>query len=236
MYHLQRSCGFASEREDFSKAVDAGSYVNVDGSLRPSRDREHTNQLFARCGRRVGKSSANADRTFPQTSLDTFDYFANLRRRRLAICSAIDGHPVTGVSHHRHSDLDVADADAVVDSLTRAPLAIPSVNIRRSQLELQRRRHSIKRLHPISLVRRSVRMHVNEPGCDDEAARIDCLTSFYRLRRDSDDSSVIQRDVPDRIEIRFRVDNASAEYDAVVGDHPTGARKRRQTGLGRSSR
>src|SRR2546423_5009975 len=75
MYHLQRSSGFASEREDFSKSVDAWSYVNVYGSLRPSRDRKHTNQLFARCGWRVGKTSANADSTFTQTRLPTITNF-----------------------------------------------------------------------------------------------------------------------------------------------------------------
>ena len=68
--------------------------------------------------------------------------------------------------HHRHPDFDVADAHSIVDSLTRTSLAVPRIDIRRPELQLEGCRHAVQRLEPISLGRRSVRMKIDEAGCD----------------------------------------------------------------------
>ena len=145
--------------------------------------------------------------------------------------------------HHRHPDFDVADADAVVDALAGAALAVPGVDVRRSQLELERRRHTVQRSEPIGLGYGSVIVKVDEPRSHDEACRIDRVSAAYGLRRDDGDSSVEDPDIADRIELAGRIDDASAKNDTIVDRvrcgqavTPTCALNRRQAGLGTAIR
>src|SRR6266550_8016833 len=94
-----------------------------------------------------------------------------------------------------HPDLDVTDADAIVDSLPGTSLAVPRIDIGRTELELERCRHAVERLEPIRLGRRSMRVQVNEPRRDDEVARIDRVSATYGFRRDDGDSSIEEPDI-----------------------------------------
>ena len=137
----------------------------------------------------------------------------------------------------------MADADAVVDSLAGATLAVPGVDVRRSKLELERCRNAIQRSEPIRLGYGSVIVKVDEARSDDEACRIDRVSATYGLGRDDGDSSVEDPDVADRIELARRIDDASAKNDTIVDRvrcgqavAPTCALNRRQTGLCTASR
>ena len=118
--------------------------------------------------------------------------------------------------HHRHPHFDVADTDAVVDALAALSLAIPRSDVRRAQLELQRGRHAVQRIEPIGLVRLSVRVQVDEARGDDEASGVDRVSAAYRFARDDGDASALEPDIADRIEVSGRIDDATAENDAVV--------------------
>ena len=123
-----------------------------------------------------------------------FDFVDHLRRR-IAICAAVNRQERAGIFHHRHPHFDVTDAHAVVDSLAGTSFAIPRVDVRRAELELERCRHAVERLHPICLRRHSVRVNVNEAGRHDEAARVDRIAAAYCFFRDDGDSSVENADV-----------------------------------------
>src|SRR5260221_8892484 len=131
----------------------------------------------------------------------------------MAIGSVAHRHEGAGIVHHRHSDFDVTDAHAVVDSLAGAALAIPRVDVRRSELELECCRHAVERTEPIDLRRLSVIVQVDEARGDDKVVRVDDIPTAYGFGRDDSDLSIENPDVANRIEIRFRIDNASAEND-----------------------
>src|SRR5207248_8984693 len=138
---------------------------------------------------------ADVDRALAQTNLDAPGDLANLRGRCSTIGCVTHGHPGAGIVHHRHSDFDVADADAIVDALAGASLAIPGSDIRCSELELQRSRHAIQRIEPISLGRLPVSVDVDEAWCDDEPARVDGVSAAQGFGRDDGDSSVAKPDI-----------------------------------------
>src|SRR5207244_11359527 len=64
----------------------------------------------------------------------------------------------------------------------------------------------------------SVSMQVNEARGDDEAppACVDRVAAAYGVRRDDSDSSALEPDIADRIELGGRIHDASAENHAVV--------------------
>ena len=81
----------------------------------------------------------------------------------------------------------MANADTVVDSLAGAALAVPGIDVRRSELELERCRHAVQRSEPIRLRYCSVIVKVDEARSDDEARRIDRVSAAYGLSRDDGD-------------------------------------------------
>src|SRR5206468_7586025 len=107
---------------------------------------------------RVGKPCADSDRALTETNLDAFRDLGDLCWGRGAIGAVTHRHPGAGIVHHRHPDFDVADADAVVDTLAAISLTIPGSDVRRAKLELERCGHAVQRIEPICLGRLSVRV------------------------------------------------------------------------------
>src|SRR5260370_23114706 len=216
VHHMEWSIGFAGERKRFLKTGDARANVHVYWCFRLCGDTERGQQLISRCRQRVRKPCADADRALGETNLDAFGDLANLRRRRSAISSVAHRHHRAGILHYRHPDLDVADADAIVDSLAGTSLAVPGSDIRRAELELERRRHAVQRIEPICVARLSVSGKAHQARGDDEAARVDCVPAAYGLGRDDGASSAQQPDIADRIELGGRIHDLAAEYHPVV--------------------
>src|SRR5260370_2668124 len=216
VHHMQWSMCFVGERKRFLKTGDARANVHVYWCFRLCGDTERGQQLISRCRRRVRKPCADADRALGETNLDAFGDLANLRRRRSAISSVDHRHHRARIVHYRHPDLDVADADAIVDSLAGTSLAVPGSDIRRAELELERRRHAVQRIEPICLGRLSVSVKVDEARGDDEAARVDCVPAAYGLGRDDGDSPPHEAAIADRIELGGRIHDVAAENHAVV--------------------
>ena len=223
MHHVQGSTGLRSERQRLLEAVDARANVHVDRSLRLPGDAEQDEQLGACRGGRVRESGADVDRALAQAGVDASSDLINLVGRCRAIGAVAHRHDRTGIVHHRHSDFDMADADAVVDQLAGIALAIPGRDVGRPQLQLQCSRHAVERVEAVGLCRLSVGVQVDEPRGDDEAARIDRVPADDRVRRDDGDASVLEPDVPDGVEPRGGIHHAAAEDHAVVdgrrGDH-----------------
>src|SRR5689334_15266345 len=128
--------GFAGERQHLFEARDARANVDVDWCLRSCGDTEYGQQLISRCRRCIRESSADVDGAFTETDLNALRDLANLRGCRGAIGAVAHRHHGPGIVHHRHADLDVTDADAVVDPVAGAALAVPGGDIGRSELEL----------------------------------------------------------------------------------------------------
>jgi len=61
-----------------------------------------------------------------------------------------------------------------------------------------------------------VRVDVNEPGRDDQAARVDRIATAYFFLREDGDSSIQNSDVASCVEIRRGINNPSAEDHAIV--------------------
>jgi hypothetical protein len=139
-----------------------------------------------------------------------------MRGRSNAIRAIAHRHESAGIAHHRHPDFDMADADAVVDHLAGASLAVPGVDVGRTELELERSRHAVEGIEAICLGRLAVGVDVDEPRCDDEPPRIDRISAANLFGSDYGDSPVVERDIANRIEVRCRIDHASAENDVVV--------------------
>src|SRR6267143_2002451 len=133
---------------------------------------------------RVRKSRADVDRTLAQTSLDALRDLVNLGGRRGAIGSVAHRHPGARIVQHGHPDFDVADADAIVDALAGTALAVPGVDVRRAELELERRRHAVERVVAVGLGRLSVRVDINEAGRVDYASCVDRVMALDSVRRD----------------------------------------------------
>src|SRR5438874_10244072 len=131
--------GFVGERKGFFEARDSRTNMRVYWCFRHGGDAEHRQQLSSCCRLRVRKPCADADRALAETKLNALRDLADLRGRRSAIGAVAHRHPGAGIVHHGHPDFDMADADAIVDSLTPTSLAVPGKDVGRSELELERR-------------------------------------------------------------------------------------------------
>ena len=190
--------------------------MQVDRRLRSRSDPEHRQQLLSRGCRCVRESCADVDGALTETGFHALDDLVNLGRGCGAIGAIAHRPRSAGVVHDHHPDFDVADADTVIDPLAGGALAVPGSDIRRSELELQRRRHAVQRLEAVGLRRLAVRVQVDEARGDDKPPRIDRVPAGDRVRRDDGDPSVLEPDTADGIERRGRIHHASAENHAVV--------------------
>ncbi len=216
VHHVQCSTGFAGERKRFFETGDPGRDMHVDRGFGLCRDAEHREQLVARCRRRVRKPGADADRALLETIFQALRDLGDLRGRGSAIGSVAHRHPRAGIVHHRHPDLDVPDADAVVDALAGFALAVPGLDVRRADLELERGRDAVQRIEAIGLRVLSVRVQVDEARGDDQAPCVERVSALDRVRRDDGDAAAREPDISGPIEPGGGIHHMSAEDHAVV--------------------
>jgi hypothetical protein len=215
VHHLQWRIGFIYQRKLFGKTGNGGPAVQMHRCLRYCGQPEHCELFISRRSRRIWKSCADAHRALTQTNLHQFHDLGDLFRRRVSIRSVAHWQERAGIAHHRHPHLDVTNADAVVDSLAGTSLAIPRVDIRRSNLELERCRHAIERSVPVDLRCLSMIVQVDEARRDDKPARVDRVSPLDGFSVIIATRPVEDPDVGDRVEIRVRIHHATAENHAI---------------------
>jgi hypothetical protein len=177
--------------------------------------RKHLEDLPLRRRWRVSSAKADGDGASAET---VFDAAANLDHFRVGRSARRRGaarKEVARILHDRHPHGNVADGDAVVDHLSRLAFAIPLIDVRGSDFELEHARHAVE--HGVAIVFSilSVAVQVDEPGGDDQSLCVDAPLTLKRFRIDRDDPPAADADVPNAIDARFGINHAPVLDDKI---------------------
>ena len=189
------------------------------GRVEPRRRFERFDNLPAFCVRRVGDAEADGDRAAAEAALDAWRDPGDLVGRRRAMRGGTARQEGAGILHHGHPHRDVADADAVVDDRLSLACRVPPVDVARSNFKLHRGRdaiHGFQRVDGRIDVGQRVLVQIDETGRDDHAGRVQRRAPAEPLRADGADHAVADADVPDRVQVRLRIDHAAVADDDVV--------------------
>src|SRR5262245_758501 len=98
---------------------------------------EHFENFPLRRRGRVRRPEAHGHGSLAQPVVNPSDHLGDLNWTRGFVRAIAGREESTGVTHHRHPDGNVTDADAVVDRAPWCAIAIPGVDICGSELELE---------------------------------------------------------------------------------------------------
>ena len=177
------------------------------------RDREHPLELVLSGPRRVERHQADAERAAREPAADERGDLIDLfGRRRVGTRGPREMKALVLAANHLHARGGVPGRDAVVDERLAVPVRVPLVDVDRPALGVEHRRDAVHRA--ILVVQRvfAVRVQLDEPGRDDEAAGVDRSVAAQRTVANRLDA------VADDAHVRHAVESALGIHDTAIGD------------------
>ncbi len=136
--------------------------MNMNRRASAAGDAKDFEQLVSSGSRCIGKPRADADGALAEPVLDPPRDLFDLVRRCSLVRTGARRQKGSRVVHDSHSYGDVPDADAVVDEAPRFPLCVPTFDVPRADLELERCRDTIAGLESIGLRCLAVRVKIDK--------------------------------------------------------------------------
>ena len=149
------------------------------------RQPEHLEDLPTARGRRIDHSEARGHRALPEAHVHQALHLFNLSGRGRLVCAGARRQKITGVLHHFHANLYVADRDAVVDRRFSLARRIPGRHISRPDFEFEAAGDAVARLECIGLEVLPMLVQVDESRRHHQAACIDDSAALQRQRAKS---------------------------------------------------